>query len=563
MSVQSEIDRIEQNVANTYAVLGALGADMPAEQNSDNLATTAGTAKAVLYSAQTLTEAQKAQARANIGINSALFTSIPKIIHIVVGKEFRMYYKNVISNPNCRLWLGSASGITVRRYAEYLSITAEDACDKNIAWKIYDNSFNVVDSGTMQVVGTAEKANTAKILVIGDSTVTQSNSISQKLLDCFSAAGGSLTLLGTRGTAPALHEGRAGWSAKNYCTSASFSSLTNPFYNNGFNFSYYMTQQGYSGVDIVVIQLGINDIFSMTFENFTATETANYIQQMVSSIVGYDSNIKVIVNLLSVPNGNGTSFTDTHGTSQIDFINLVNSIRMSKALIEKFADSAYVTISPNNCVLDPNTDINDGVHPLIPTGYEKLGQAIYETINGIFDGSGGESGGTLWNLNSRTLGSRPAAGRTATQEREMKPEHYYYLDAYTGVCVATANFTVTDYLATSDALEFTVNAANGTSASSLSACGVSVPLALEVGKSYTFTAQAANANMGVRLVTYTANGDNWVYSANTPICYNSTALCSITITPEAGKGYAINFSQKSAGVGTKNVFTNISLSENS
>lgn len=47
MSVQSQIDRIEQNVANTYAVLAALGADMPTEQNSDNLARTAGSVKAV------------------------------------------------------------------------------------------------------------------------------------------------------------------------------------------------------------------------------------------------------------------------------------------------------------------------------------------------------------------------------------------------------------------------------------------------------------------------------------------------------------------------------------
>lgn len=71
MSVQSQIDRIEQNVANTYAVLAGLGADMPTEQNSDNLAATAGTAKAVLYSAQTLTEAQKAQVRENIGVSAS------------------------------------------------------------------------------------------------------------------------------------------------------------------------------------------------------------------------------------------------------------------------------------------------------------------------------------------------------------------------------------------------------------------------------------------------------------------------------------------------------------
>lgn len=67
MSVKSEMDRITQNVANTYAALEALGADMPQEQNSDNLSATAGTAKVVLYKEQTLTDTEKAQARANIG----------------------------------------------------------------------------------------------------------------------------------------------------------------------------------------------------------------------------------------------------------------------------------------------------------------------------------------------------------------------------------------------------------------------------------------------------------------------------------------------------------------
>ena len=70
MSVQTHIDRINQNVANTYAVLSALGADLPAEQSSDNLASTAGTTKAVLHSKQTLTAAQQIQARTNIGAAS-------------------------------------------------------------------------------------------------------------------------------------------------------------------------------------------------------------------------------------------------------------------------------------------------------------------------------------------------------------------------------------------------------------------------------------------------------------------------------------------------------------
>ena len=68
MSVQSQINRINENVANTYSVLSEAGADMPATMNTDNLPNTAASIKSVLYGkAQTLTEAQKTQARKNIG----------------------------------------------------------------------------------------------------------------------------------------------------------------------------------------------------------------------------------------------------------------------------------------------------------------------------------------------------------------------------------------------------------------------------------------------------------------------------------------------------------------
>lgn len=40
MSVQSEIDRITENVANTYSALSEMGATMPEQQNSNNMAST-------------------------------------------------------------------------------------------------------------------------------------------------------------------------------------------------------------------------------------------------------------------------------------------------------------------------------------------------------------------------------------------------------------------------------------------------------------------------------------------------------------------------------------------
>ena len=77
MSIASQMERIGNNINNTYQVLESAGAEMPSEANSDNLPATAQTIKAVLYGkAQTLTEAQKAQARANVGALSAADLSL-------------------------------------------------------------------------------------------------------------------------------------------------------------------------------------------------------------------------------------------------------------------------------------------------------------------------------------------------------------------------------------------------------------------------------------------------------------------------------------------------------
>lgn len=312
------------------------------------------------------------------------YISIPKTIYIVVGKEFRMYYNNVISRTDCRLWVGATSGAEVQRYADYLSITANQETTTNIPWKLYDEKFNVLENGLIEINAVSDKPKAEKVIVIGDSLVEGGNATRQKLKDNFESAGGSITFLGTQGTSPLFHEGRGGWKAKHYCTAASYGSVTNPFYNNGFDFSYYMEQQGYDNVDVVTINLGINDIFSQTYEDFTSVESLTYMQDMVDSILAYDSNIKVIVNLITPPTSDADLFTGDYGTGQIDFVYLANTIKFAKHTRERFQSNAYVTLCPTNCVLDTATDFVNGVH-LNTSGYEKLGQVIYETMNGILD----------------------------------------------------------------------------------------------------------------------------------------------------------------------------------
>ena len=273
--------------------------------------------------------------------------AIPAVVRVLTGSEFNIYYANVISQQNAMFWCSAANGLTTKRYGDHLSITANAPGTYPLQWKVYDSGYSLLASGTCTIIAAANKAVTASALVIGDSTVTQGNYICQKLLSCFSAAGGALTLLGTRGTAPARHEGRAGWKASDYCTKAADGTYTNPFYNNGFDFSHYMTAQAYTGVGVVVLQLGINDIFYAGLDSFSAAATIGYLDTMVNSILNYDSSIKVIVDLLTPPNGNPSVFTEKYGTSQIEFIYRMNTIRMSKALMEHFSGNISVAISPN------------------------------------------------------------------------------------------------------------------------------------------------------------------------------------------------------------------------
>lgn len=489
----------------------------------------------------------------------AITVAIPPVVRVLTGGEFSIYYANVISRQNAIFWCGSVSGLTTRRYDDHLSVTANAAGTYPLQWKVYSSGYSLLASGTCTIIAVDNKAVTASALVIGDSTVTQGGYICQKLLSCFSAAGGALTLLGTRGTAPAKHEGRAGWKASDYCTKAADGTYTNPFYDNGFDFSHYMATQGYTGVGVVVIQLGINDIFYAGLDSFSAAETIGYMDAMVTSILAYDSSIKVIVDLLTPPNGNTSVFTEKYGTSQIDFVYRLNTIRLSKALMEHFAGNASVVVSPNNCVLNPTQDINDGVHPA-EVGYAKLGQTIYETMLGVHDGdSGGGQMPSLWDMPARTGVQWPEYSDGAVG-RSFSVDKYYYPLSFNGTTQSPANASMTDFAVGTDTLEFTIKA-GGASASQLSGYGIVVPLALEVGKNYTFAAKCASANSGVNLMTYNVSDGVWTYASNARVCYSTTELCSKVITPEEGKGYAICFSQKSGGVGTKNVFSQISLQE--
>lgn len=158
MSIQSQIDRISQNVASTYGAAAALGATMPAAQNSDNLPATVasipsgggnGGAQVVkLWENSAPTSAFEAQ---TIALDLSEFDAISIYFKnknnstvylstgiIPVGGEFTLFY--ITSDPASQRRAGSVSASGVTFATGYAASSASTACAIPViiyGWKFY------------------------------------------------------------------------------------------------------------------------------------------------------------------------------------------------------------------------------------------------------------------------------------------------------------------------------------------------------------------------------------------------------------------------------------------
>jgi len=115
--VQSELDRIGSNVAAAYTAAAEQGADIPAQQNTDNLSETIGSIKTVKFTAQTLTDAQQAQARKNIGAASAealdtapTYDTFPSVAEVNAMSDWAVFHTRGFYSKND----GAAGTYTVK-----------------------------------------------------------------------------------------------------------------------------------------------------------------------------------------------------------------------------------------------------------------------------------------------------------------------------------------------------------------------------------------------------------------------------------------------------------------
>lgn len=297
---------------------------------------------------------------------------------VLSGITYKVFYQNVVDGMLSAFVGCQGKNAEVRGHKEFVEWDENGSQTfdplvigtwTNIQKNEYVNRFVYLQRVSNSLSGSL------KCLLIGDS-MTEYGTYQKTANDLLSDLGLTINWLGTKTTGGLNNEGRAGWSAYRYTHRESGNAFFNPS-TQKFDFSYYMSQQQYSDVDVVFLNLGTNDFFS------DAGETVETITQawrdIVESIQNYNSNIKIVIWLCppaSIHNGVAQVGTYINGHYKARNIICENFIGNSWG-----ANNIYIL--PVNLVVDPENDFpvdandycTDVVHP-IASGYTKIGQIV-------------------------------------------------------------------------------------------------------------------------------------------------------------------------------------------
>ena len=286
----------------------------------------------------------------------------PEKSFAVVGHEYNIYWTNLFKLDNidnyevyCTI---SPSISGAKDYGRFLRLTpaAGDVGTHTVSIRIRRKGMteNYLTQSVDLIVLADSTVSGKKVMFIGDS-LTDAGIYPAEIQ--FNLSNGGIESIGTRqdtvtignDTFTVKHEGRAGWAASDYVRNASTwkTDVDNPFWDGTeFNFSYYMTQQGFSGVDIVCLNLGTNGVNS--------DKTIPALEIMVDSIHDYDPNIIILVSLIT-PSAGQTGWGYYAGLSSKQAFD-ISAFALRKAYIENFEGKTNLDVTEPYFNIDTEYD---------------------------------------------------------------------------------------------------------------------------------------------------------------------------------------------------------------
>ena len=310
-----------------------------------------------------------------------------KNITIPINTDFKIYLDNIIPfNSNLSKfnynYNGDISHFEIDEDNFIITLNSSTICNEKLTLSLYNENGNLTKSIECNINFINPNYKNLTGLVIGDSTIAQKFETND-LLNLFNNHSTTLTLIGTQSDNSNLlnkYEGYAGVTANQFANSPTLTyDAINPFYNNGkFDFSYYMNKYKYNNLDFVIIQLGINDLFASSSNEYNsniniATSLKNNLDIIINSIKEYNSNINIFINLIIPPNSNLQAFNNAYKNQKMYWIYKLATVTANMYLIENLNN---VNIIPINLQLNTKSEIRDGVHPN-ENGYNTIANTIY------------------------------------------------------------------------------------------------------------------------------------------------------------------------------------------
>jgi lysophospholipase L1-like esterase len=342
---------------------------------------------------------------------SSIVTGIqlPPTIYAVDGKEVNIYFDNLLAGDAENFdWDIESSKGTQQNERWTFTPTSQDVGSHAFIVKSYKNKEIQVSEASANIVVTDSSNGTGvtkTCLFIGDS-ITAAGKYTDAvggLLNLFSGAEPmGITLIGTQGVTPNLHEGYGGWTINKFFTDAS-----SPFVKSGaFNFSQYMTDNSFTSVDVVGIMLGTNDVsVPFTDDDVLAAALTAFAQLegMITNIKSFNENVKIGIMITTPPSKDQDAFGENYGAGTTRWKHKRKNLIWVKNLIMQFAgrENEGIYLVPVNLNLDTVHNMskasaapwnsrtsetierqNNGVHPA-DTGQYQIADVIYYWLKSL------------------------------------------------------------------------------------------------------------------------------------------------------------------------------------
>ncbi|WP_313627502.1 SGNH/GDSL hydrolase family protein [Enterococcus italicus] len=301
--------------------------------------------------------------------------TLPKIIYSTVNNGLEIISKNIVCEDvdNYRFRYEIASGGQDKNDSfvyNYMSETAP-SLEVSLFSKRYLKSVKGIT-----VKNSNSRVSPIKVLYIGDSYIDEGY-ILERIKENL---GDNVQLIGRKTTRSVNHEGNGGWQFTSYMGSNS------PFLNPEtglFDFAYYLNSNSLATPDLVVFNLGINDVVNLTTDDSVTSKfeiAKTTFDTIIANIKSFSSSIKIAWSTPAPPNSSKAIFGEKYGTTRSQWRVKYNNHLFTKLMIDYYQDK--IDIIAQHIVVDTDNNYKDPIH-CNETGYKQLGDYQTAYLNSL------------------------------------------------------------------------------------------------------------------------------------------------------------------------------------